>query len=336
MKFSIGDQVLLKRTGEEGRVVSFLSPGMMEVEVNGIHFPVYADEVDHPYLKWFTEKKPKASKGEVIIPVEKAETRLPRLAQGIYLSFLPQFTSATMDDIIESFRVHLINETPDGIGFHYDARTVTGASLLQHKGTLHAFGHLYLHSISLEDLNDQPRFNWDLSLPNAKKSLPISGTLRIRPSQLIRYIRQVLEENKPAFSLLLAQDAEHPSPPDTPAVMDLPIMTGSGSSDNQTVINLHNVPEEVLDLHIQKLVANHKSLSPEAILQIQTALLHQKLQAAIATSQPRMVIIHGLGKGTLRQKVHDILAHTPGIRTFSSHWMPGYGYGATEVIFDIH
>jgi hypothetical protein len=336
MKFSIGDQILLKRTGEEGRVVSFLSPGMMEVEVNGIHFPVYTDEVDHPYLKWFTDKKPKSSKGETIIPVERVEARPPRLAQGIYLSFLPQFTMGSMDDIIESFKVHLINETPDPISFHYDARAVSGASLLQHKSNLHAFGHIYLHSLTLEEMNMQPRFNWELAVASAKKTVPISGTLRIRPAQLVRYIKQVLEENKPAFSLLLAQDAEHPSPPDTPAVMDLPIMTGSGNTDNETVIHLHTTTETVLDLHIQKLVENHKSLSPDTILQIQTSLLHQKLQAAITTSQSRMVIIHGLGKGTLRQKVHDILAQTPGILSFSNHWMPGYGYGATEVIFDIN
>ena len=56
MKFSIGDKIVLKRTDEEGIVVGFIGKDMLEVEVNGTHFPVYMDEVDHPYLKWFTEK----------------------------------------------------------------------------------------------------------------------------------------------------------------------------------------------------------------------------------------------------------------------------------------
>ena len=42
--------------------------------------------------------------------------------------FLPQFVAGVMDDIIESFRIHLINETPDAIVFSYHARTASGES----------------------------------------------------------------------------------------------------------------------------------------------------------------------------------------------------------------
>lgn len=58
MKFSIGDDIVLKRTGEEGRVVAIISKTMVEVEVNGTAFPVYTEDVEHPYLKWFTQKSP--------------------------------------------------------------------------------------------------------------------------------------------------------------------------------------------------------------------------------------------------------------------------------------
>ena len=56
MKFAIGDKVLLKNSGEEGNVFAIINKEMVEVDVNGISFPAYIDDLEHPYLKWFTEK----------------------------------------------------------------------------------------------------------------------------------------------------------------------------------------------------------------------------------------------------------------------------------------
>jgi len=334
MKFSIGDQILLKRTGEEGRVVAFLSKTMMEVEVSGVRFPVYTEEVDHPYLKWFTEKRKPAPKPAQEIPVEKVADRVQRLARGIYLSFLPQFVPGVMDDIIESFKIHLINETPDAITFSYHARSASGASLFQHKATLHAFGHVYLHPLTLEEVNEQPRFHWEVSPLAAKSTASVNGVLRIRPAQLIRHIGEMLEQNNPAFELLLAQDAEQLTVPIVSAEA-LPANVGEGiMAKPGPQIVLHTQPEAVLDLHIDE--SGQDYTSPDEILQTQLNLLQQKLQAALATGMHRMIIIHGIGKGTLRQRVHGILATTEGVESYSNHWMGGYGWGATEVIFGTH
>ena len=113
MKFSVGDLVYLKRTGEEGRITNLIGKAMLEVEVNGISFPVYEDEVDHPYLRWFTEKKA-AEKKQTLpesLPVEKTETRMKRLPQGIYLSFLPVYKLEMMEDIVDHIRLHLLNDS---------------------------------------------------------------------------------------------------------------------------------------------------------------------------------------------------------------------------------
>jgi len=323
MKFSIGDAILLKRTGEEGSVVAFLSETMMEVEVAGIRFPVYNEEVDHPYLKWFTEqKKPRPKSTQAEIPVEKSADRPQRLARGIYLSFMPQFATAAMEDIIESFRIHLINETPEAIAFSYDARSAGGSSLFQHRATLHAFGHVYLHPLSLEEMNGQPRFHWELAASAAQSRIPITGVLRIRPGQLIRQIREMLEGNHPAFSVMLSQDTEQTAP----LACDEPPLAPVGNTKSQHV--LHTLPEEVVDLHMKR----PAGASPEQMLNMQVALLSQKLQAAMAAGMERMIVIHGIGNGRLRQRVHDALLSTDGIMSFSNRWMSGYGWGATEVI----
>ena len=46
-----------------------------------------------------------------------------------------------------------------------------------------------------------------------------------------------------------------------------------------------------------------------------------------------MVVIHGLGKGKLREEVHAILKQMPEIGRFKNEWSGKYGFGATEIYF---
>lgn len=324
MKFSIGDRVLMKRTGEEGIITAFLSKQLIEVEIGDIRFPVYADEIDHPYLKWFTSpNKPKLIKRVKEIPVEGETKRRKRLAQGIYLSFLPQFASGTIDDIIESFRIHILNETADHLFFSYHAKTADATTLLQLSGTLHPFANIFLHTVSLEGMNAQPRFNWQVALKDKQES-GINGTLRIRPTQLIRFVETLVNEGEPSFSILLSQDAE-PIPLPAPASVQ-PKTPVAGSTDEQ--VQLNTQPVRVLDLHLE----GDEADGPQ-ILATQIRLLEQKLDAAYVARQDTMVVIHGIGNGTLRQAVQDVLRQTSYVRSFSNHWMAAYGWGATEIIF---
>jgi hypothetical protein len=329
MKFSVGDRVLLKRTGEEGFIVSFISAQLMEVEVAGIRFPVYADEVDHPYLKWFTD--PVARKASKAVPAEPpAPEKHPprRLPQGIYLSFLPQFDPQTQEDIITGFRIHLINETPDAIRFRYDMREVSGALLFTHQAELHPFGNVYLHPVSLEVMNAQPRMNWSLGAA-ATPGLPFDGVLRIRPAQLVRYIREMLEGSQPAFSIMLRNDVEQQGAKSGQA---LPVMQGRAGRDADGHV-LHTAADAVLDLHIDPRNAAFSGLDASALLEYQLRLFEKKLSAAIAAGLHEMVIIHGVGSGTLRDALHQRLTEIAEVRAFRNDWSPQYGWGATRLSF---
>ncbi len=325
MKFSVGDRVLLRRTGEEGFIVAFLSRQMVEVSIGEISFPVYADELEHPYLKWFTEPKAAkpARKGEKIIPVEKAAAKSVRLSRGIYLSFLPQFAEGTTDDIIEAFRIHFLNETAEHLNFTYHARMAGGETILQLNGTLHPFGNIFLHTLALEDVNAQPRFHWSIA-PKDKPGKGLSDILRIRPAQLIRYIQGILGEGEPSFSILLSSDAEAVPVPDAP----LPKPEILPQTSSQSAIQLHTEAVRVLDLHLKSVED-----APAQILAQQIRLLQQKLNAAYSAGMESMLVIHGIGNGTLRGAVHRELRETPFVQRFVNEWMGAYGWGATEVFF---
>jgi len=332
VKFSIGDKVILKRTGEEGVVTAPVNNLMVEVTVNGISFPVYIDDIDHPYLEWFTNKskqKKKNTKPAEQIPVEKQEQRRQRLAKGVYLSFFPVYRQEDMEDVVDHMRVYLLNELPQQIKFAYDVR-FAHQSQFKHEGNLHGFGNVYLHHISYSDMNDQPRFHWTLSDPGNVAMDIAEGVLRIRPAKLFEHINKLLKDNEPSFSYSLITDFKPRPKPEQKAPFE-------SVKKPQYITSRYGSGQEPakyeLDLHIEQLIADHKGMSNAEILRVQLSTLQRYLHLAIVHHQDRMIVIHGLGKGKLREEVHAILKRTPEVSRFKNEWSGKYGFGATEIWF---
>lgn len=330
MKFSIGDKILLKRTGEEGHVTAFINQQMLEVEVGGTAFPVHIDDIEHPYLKWFTDKTAKKKKSlPEQLPVEKITERKQRLAKGVYLSFMPVYKTQDMEEIVDIIKVYLLNELPIAVKFSYDVR-IDQRSIFRHEGVLHAFGNVYLHSIAYTDMNEQPRFHWQLT-DTVNSNMAISeGVLRIRPAKLFEHITNLMQQNEPTFSYVLIEDFEvkkkAPPPEKFVPVVKPNIITSAYSPGVEPA-------KSVVDLHIEALVDNKRGLSNAEIIKLQLDTLHHYLQLAIMHRLERMVVIHGLGKGKLREDVHAILKKTPEVSRYKNEWSAKYGFGATEVWF---
>ncbi|MCD6010791.1 MAG: hypothetical protein K0Q79_653 [Flavipsychrobacter sp.] len=328
MKFSIGDRILLKQTGEEGHVTAYINKQMMEVEVNGVTFPVHIEDIDHPYLKWFTEKtKKKKSSLPEQLPVEKIAERKQRLAKGVYLSFMPVYKNDGMEEVVDVLKVFLLNEMPIAVKFVYDVR-FAHKSEFRHEGSLHAFGNVYLHSISYADMNDQPRFNWQLTDTAHPEMEVAEEVLRIRPAKLFEHVNQLMQGNEPTFSYLLIEDFVLKKKPEIKEKFEMPVKKSAHVSHH----TIEKAQTEI-DLHIEALVNNKKGLSNAEIVKLQLDTLQHYLHLAIVHRQERMIVIHGLGKGKLREEVHAILKQTPEVGRFKNEWSGKYGFGATEVWF---
>lgn len=332
MKYSIGDKIVLLRTGEEGHVTAYINKEMIEVEVNGTSFPVHMMEIDHPYLKWFTEKNKQQKKQKAVpeqLPVEKPAQQ-KRLAKGVYLSFLPVFKHDEFEDIVEHLKVHLLNELPTPVKFSYDVRTLHKSSF-KHEGELHPFGNLYLHNISWDDMNDQPRFHWQLTDTSNKDNGIADGVLRIKPPKLFEQINELLKKNEPTFSYLLIDDFK-PKKKIDKFDISLP------PAPKPEVITRHNIHHAMeaakyeIDLHIENL-GGRRGLSNDEIIKKQLDTMQHYVHLAIVHRQQSMIIIHGLGKGKLREEVHAILKTIPEVARYKNEWSGRYGFGATEVWF---
>ena len=90
----------------------------------------------------------------------------------------------------------------------------------------------------------------------------------------------------------------------------------------------------VIDLHIEKIMDRHNHLSNAEILHFQLQEFEKWFELARLNNLPSMIIIHGVGKGKLKQEIHDLLKVKPGVKRFINQYSDFYGYGATEVFFE--
>ena len=331
MKFSIGDKILLKRTGEEGHVIALIDKLMVEVEVAGTTFPVYMDDIEHPYLKWFTNKSTAKKVSQFLpeLPVEKIIERKKRLAKGIYLSYIPVFKTEEMEEVVDFLKVHLLNELPVSVKFYYEMR-LGQESCFKHEGVIHDFGNIYLHNVPYALMNDQPRFHWKFVEAGSDKMETAEGILRIRPARLFEHVNSAMLNGDPSFSYLLHDEFQIKKKP-----VPLPAAEPAKPAGGLPIVTAHNIEpaKQEIDLHIEQLVPNYKGLSNNEIIKKQLDTFEHYLHLAIVHRQERMIVIHGLGKGKLRDEVHHILKNTKEVSRFKNEWSGKYGFGATEITF---
>lgn len=335
MKYSVGDTILILHSKEEGKVVDIMSNDMLMVEVKGVTFPVYYDQIDFPYFHRFTAQKdiyvPKPLRGEEIkkekpFPVTREET-------GVFLSLLPVWITDGYDERVSILKYHLLNETARTYNVHF--QIFLGNQLhLEIKNEVHPFQHFYLADLLFEQLNDQPRFEFAFSLKPAdpKMAASFSKGWKVKAKQLFLQLNELKVKEQATISYPLFE--QYPLRQDNePMVSAKHLATGISAVNYQAVTGKKEEPKYEVDLHIEKLTADYKSMSNLEILAIQLNEFQHWLDIAIAHHQHSMVAIHGVGKGKLREELHDILKVTPEVKSFVNQYHPLYGYGATEIYF---
>jgi hypothetical protein len=56
MKYQVGDDIIVLHSNEEGKVIEIMNDKMVMIEVRGVKFPAYTDQIDFPYFHRFTKK----------------------------------------------------------------------------------------------------------------------------------------------------------------------------------------------------------------------------------------------------------------------------------------
>lgn len=336
MKFQVGDKVLILHSNEEGEVVDIINDKMVMVDVRGVKFPAYIDQLDFPYFKRFTDQrqKEKAKPKQYIDEVKKEKQPAQKVADGVWISFLPIMdTDEFGDDIVLELKIHLINRTPLAYNFIY-RQQFFGKTEFELKNEVTAFTDFYLHNVPFEDMSDNPSFVFEFSLVQSDKAKAdfYEASLKLKPKQLFTKIEEIKQKGEATFAYKLFDHYPQKAADDKLEFDSL--ITKGIKVYNAKEARKHLPPARtVVDLHIEKLTDDWQQLSNLQILDMQVKEFEKWYDLALAHHQPNLIVIHGVGSGRLRDEIHDILRLKKEVKTFVNQYHPSFGYGATEIYF---
>jgi hypothetical protein len=339
VKYQTGDDIIILHTQEEGKVVEIINSKMLLVEVRGVRFPVYIDQVDFPYFNRFTKKKETAIKkpAKKYIDDVRKEQGSPQQTtkeEGVVLSFIPKFIMDEFgDEVVELFKLYLINRNKIGYKFHY-MQGFFGEEEFELNGEILMRQDFYLHDIAFSDFNDNPFFSFDFTLitPDKTKAEHYETSVKLKPKQLFERIEEMKQKNEPSVIFKLFD--VYPEKQIEEVVELTPNILKKNKVYKAEKIREHLEPaRSVVDLHIEKLSSDWQHLSNFEILTLQLKEFEKWYELALAHHLSALTIIHGVGSGKLRDEIHDILKTKKEVKTFVNQYHLNYGYGATEIYF---
>jgi dsDNA-specific endonuclease/ATPase MutS2 len=91
-----------------------------------------------------------------------------------------------------------------------------------------------------------------------------------------------------------------------------------------------NIPKMEVDLHIHHLVPSTRGMSNFDMLNVQIATAKRQLEFAMSKRIQKVVFIHGVGAGVLKEELFYLFKRYPNISHYDADFQK-YGLGATEI-----
>jgi hypothetical protein len=314
---NIGDKVRFMHGQEEGIVRGFANHGMVEVEIE-VGFTIPALQKDLVVVAkeeevHFRKDKPSSS------PKEKEQIKSSTVfsERGLFVGF------ASINDQVVS--LNFINNTDYDILFslstvekqnHYG---LTSASVQPRTFTKIADWQISEFdkwpSLAFQILYHRPRY----FAPKA----PMLKTINFKASTFFKKKTIIPVMEKQGFLLQIDSDSK-------PIDLDQ-VKNSMFQQSESNITHSSELPESVVDLHIEKLTNKPQTMAKEEILKLQLEIFQKKLDQAIVAGYDSITFVHGVGNGVLRDRIHKICSQMDHIRFFKDARKEKFGYGATEV-----
>ncbi len=335
MFIEAGHRVRLIHTGAEGIVTAVLSESMVNVLLgDGIEIPVSIDD-----LKMGGPSQSAASSQKTVSPVKVIEGRFPVTNQGLQVGFE---TSYDMDGNPEKYRIFLLNDSPRDVVFNY-LITFRNGEKKEMNGLSQSNTAFSLGEMLYDKLNESPILDfecWPTSTYGKEKQ--INKTIKIKAKQFFKKVRKApILKGEAHLYELIAKLKALPAEKKEDSIYDYTKRLAESRKKEDlvnTYYTVHNIKDkaafsEELDLHIEKLTDKPQLLNSPEKLHLQIQAFEQYIEEAYAIGFDRVFVIHGLGKGRLRDIIASRLIRNDTVASFKNDYHAKYGFGATEVIF---
>jgi hypothetical protein len=327
MKLRIGDKVrFLNETGE-GKVSRIKNQNTVFVEMN--------DGFEIPYL------------ASQLVPIH-TELILDRNRDNIELSPDAQLTDAVyfivepdheMPALRTDYRIYLFNASSFNMLYSYSIKDGEYYQTLKH-GEVGSYQKVLLKQVKMQYFKEFNSHKIDCLLfknGHFKAQLPIAEIIYINEYTFSESKSIKHEEfEHPVYGFLLKEEflntreIEHSlTDEDLRRVKSIKEFKSRETVSKSKKEYLKSLEKEV-DLHIEELVTSTTGLSNYEMLNIQLEKFNKELDHAISKNMKKIVFIHGIGNGRLKQEILAVLKLTKGI-TYHDASYKDYGFGATQV-----
>lgn len=344
MNFKIGDKVKFLNERGQGVVTRIINKTTVGVTVeDGFEIPYEISD-----LVPETDKKAPvaAPKFHAIAdePKTKAENLIPHPVtkeeeEGIYLAFSPENPkNRTGSDI----NVWLINHTSYSILFTYSIWNNGNYNMVE-TGMISGFDVDLVQTIRRKELNDHRNFKVDalfFKKQEYEHQSPVSNIIKLKPIKLYQEnvfkANGFIAEKALIFPVYRLNDEETPEPyMITGKKLSKLLFQKSRALETPKISKphaIHNPGNEMeIDLHIEELLDDYSNMSNAEIIRVQLTYFQNALDKAMNDHLRRLIVIHGVGNGRLKQEVRALLdTHT--LKYYDASYAR-YGFGATEIAF---
>jgi hypothetical protein len=327
MKLRIGDKVRFLNEVGEGTISRIKDKQMVFVEMpDGFEIPFPVNQLVPIHT-------------ELIINKDAENIELnpeAHLHDAVYFVIEPDHD---FPSLINDYKIYLFNASSFNLMFSYSVKDDEYFQTLNH-GEVGAYQKVLLRQVKLQFFKEYVYHKIECLLYKNtffKAQTPIAEVLHVSPAVLSKSKTIRHEEFKfPVYGFLLKD--EFIAQQQVEAELDLVDMERLKaikefrSKDKTSKSSREHIKslEKEVDLHIEELVDKPGELSSFEMLNIQLERFEKELDEAMAGNFRKIVFIHGVGNGRLRQEIHSILKNTRGI-TFQDGSYKEYGYGATQV-----
>jgi len=316
MKFNLGDFVRFVDEKREGYVTKIIDAQTLGVtDEDGFEIPVAISNLTSVHGHGVIAKEEDSPK-----PIQVNVPLVNKIENGIYVAVAADGKAGSV------VHFHLQNQTPNTLLISLSSERKEKYAGIYH-GILQSFQSTLIHSASLSELDIWPEFTFQFlvfSKADVKPLDPLVIIKKFRAKDFSSEQKDLPNLKQKGWLIRLDELASVNIDP-----QKLKESFFKSPSEKRIV----DVPNQEIDLHIEKLRDDHHFLAPDEILQIQLSHFQNALDAAIVHHFDKMIFIHGLGNGTLRDKIHKLISKNPHIKTYMDARKEKFGYGATEVVF---
>ncbi len=363
MKFKTGDKVKFLNEKGGGVISKIISNELVYVSIDdGFEIPVHSGDLipdmsdnknnepvntsyKEPSVQNNEEKKENAKEQDEgnNIPLHLHMSK-NSLSKGIYIAFVPENQNILT---IDPVNIYLINYTDKDVLYNLFLKSpsdngYTGTAY----GIIDAGSMLHAGTAERNEINNWAEGTMQIMYFQDKTNriiVPVCQDFSIKPS---KFQKETNYKDSPfliekALLVTIDETAEqtfvfNEEPPENPyskgKVNSIIQNIDEKKETDMSFIKKHLIDEKTaeVDMHIWKLIEDYSKMTNSEMINIQLDYLKRCMESAFENRLAKVVLIHGVGNGTLRGEVRKILGEYPNVEYMDAS-MQKYGVGATEV-----